>query len=324
MKLRHVDGLDAIYNGSSYGPIFGQGGDLEVIGENVTLQVGASYEDGLFKELGYGCYNDESINYEIKEMEVFLVADNRALTQSSLIFEEVTSVKRFSKEVNEAINNKWTTLQELEVDVISQEECFKDEAKFIEAFASGDGIDNIVTLNVSGTLMATSRETLLLCKESVLAQQFVDSKWTEQGRCTDLSHVKGWSPDDVTNWVKSLEDVPDDVATLFWENEIKGSELLALSENGLKMIGVKRAGTLCLLMKEIKQLDDASQDTATLIEYSPYCVGKILDHLRLMRMHDAGLIDEPSLPEVCESQQNRFEKVVKHYFPGDSSKFILG
>ena len=177
-------------------------------------------------------------------------------------------------------------------------------------------------LNVSGTMMATSRATLLLSEVSVLAQQFDNSKWTEQG--SGSPRVKDWTPDDVTNWVKSVKGVPDDIATLFRENEIKGSELLALDKDGLQMIGVKRAGTICLLLKEIKQLEEASQDTATLIEYSPYCFGKIVDYLRLKRLHTLGLTDEPALPTVCESQQKRFEKVVKYYFPGECSKFILG
>jgi hypothetical protein len=184
-------------------------------------------------------------------------------------------------------------------------------------------------LNVSGTMMATSRATLLLCEESVLAQQFDDSKWTEQGSAAAVSRVKDWTPEEVTNWVKGIKDIPDDVATLFQENEIKGSELIALNQDGLKMMGVKRVGTICLLLKEIKQLEEASQDTATLIEYSPYCFGKILDYLRLKRLHTLGLLinnddQPPALPIVCESQKKRFEKVVKYYFPGESSKFILG
>ncbi len=68
-------------------------------------------------------------------------------------------------------------------------------------------------------MMTTSRATLLLCEDSVLAQQFDDSKWTEQG--SSSTRVKDWTPDDVTNWVKGVRDVPDDIATLFWENEIK-------------------------------------------------------------------------------------------------------
>ena len=90
------------------------------------------------------------------------------------------------------------------------------------------------------------------------------------------------------------------------------------------MIGIERAGTLCILLEEIKTLKQSTQDVATLIEHGPYCFGKILDYLRLKHLHSQGLVDEPALPTVCETQKSRFEKVVKYYFPGDSSKFILG
>ena len=83
---------------------------------------------------------------------------------------------------------------------------------------------------------------------------------------------------------EGIRDVPDDIATLFWENEIKGSKLRALDKDGLKMIGVKRVGTIYLFLKEIKLLEEASQDNATLIENSPYCFGKILDYLRLKHL----------------------------------------
>ena len=45
---------------------------------------------------------------------------------------------------------------------------------------SGDKRD-IITLNVGGTMMATKRATLMVAEDSVLAQQFDDSKWMEQG-----------------------------------------------------------------------------------------------------------------------------------------------
>eukprot|EP00984_Skeletonema_dohrnii_P013355 scaffold5517_cov77-Skeletonema_dohrnii-CCMP3373.AAC.1 len=325
MKLKNASDKWAIYNCYSYGPTFGSGSDLQVIDSRVSLNVGLSYECGPSEQLtGYQTYN-------IKEMEVFQVTDNPTPPQyprkkqpiSYKSVEKGAAVDTFSKEVNDFINEKWTTLQELEAEVLSLEESFKDEEQFIESFGSGDtNTNNVVLLNVSGTIMATSRATLLLSEDSVLAQQFDNSKWTEQGSASP--RVKDWTPDDVTNWVKSVKDVPDDIATLFWENEIKGSELLALNESGLKMIGVKRAGTICLLLKEIKQLEEASQDTATLIEYSPYCFGKILDYLRLKHLQTLGLVDEPALPTVCESQKKRFEKVVKYYFPGNCSKFILG
>jgi len=132
----------------------------------------------------------------------------------------------------------------------------------------------------------------------MLAQQFDDTKWTEQG--SNNTRVKEWTPADVAKWVTEIDDVPDDIATLFTDNEIKGSELLALNEFGLQMIGVKRAGTICLLLKEIKQLEKASQDVVTFIEQSPYCFGKLLDFLRWKHLSSVGLSMDPPLPLVCE------------------------
>jgi len=321
MKLKNASRQYAIYNHSSCGPAFGRY-DFTVNNSKVHLGIGGAYERGPSKQLTRGK------SYDIKEMEVFQVTDNPSTPhdpreKQPLSVKGVATIDTFSKEVNDAINDKWTTLQQLEAEVLSLEESFKDEEQFIEIFGSGD-TNNVVVLNVSGTTMTTSRATLLLSEDSVLAQQFDDTKWTEQGSACASPRVKDWTPDNVTNWVKSLKDVPDDIATLFWKNEIKGPELLAFNESGLKMIGVKRAGTICLLLKEIKQLDEASLDAATLIEYSPYCFGKILGYLRLKHLHTLGLIEEPALPTVCESQQKRFEKVVKYYFPGNSAKFILG
>ena len=85
---------------------------------------------------------------------------------------------------------------------------------------------------------------------------------------------------------KKIDGISDEVAIIFVENDIIGNELLALNMEGLKMIGIERAGTLCLLLEEIKKLKQASQDVSTLIEHSPYCFGKILDHLRLYLIYD--------------------------------------
>ena len=91
------------------------------------------------------------------------------------------------------------------------------------------------------------------------------------------------------------------------------------------MMGMKRVGNVALLLEEIKELKQASQDIVTLIEHSPYCFGKMLDYLRLKQLHLKGLIaEEPGLPKVCDLQKMRFEKVVKYYFPGDAAKFMLG
>ena len=69
------------------------------------------------------------------------------------------------------------------------------------SFASGDTKD-IVTLNVSGTIMVTMRSTLCAAEDSVLAQQFDDTKWTEQG-CNNIQ-VKKWTPDDAGSWADNI------------------------------------------------------------------------------------------------------------------------
>jgi hypothetical protein len=171
-------------------------------------------------------------------------------------------------------------------------------------------------------MIVTKRSTLPPAEYSVLAQQFDDSKWTEQ---VSAPCVKKWTPDKVSTWSKSIEGLSEDFIIMLYEDEITGRELLALNNDGLKMMGIERAGTLCLIVEEIKMLEQVSQDNVTLIEHSPYCFGKILDYLRLKQLHSLGILaNEPTLPKVLDSQKKRFEKVVKYYFPGDSAKFILG
>ncbi|KAK1734534.1 hypothetical protein QTG54_014782 [Skeletonema marinoi] len=195
-------------------------------------------------------------------------------------------------EISDAIDSKWTALKDLDAEIISLENSFTDEEKFITSIVGGSTSD-IVTLNVSGTVMATKRDTLLVIKE-------------------------------VANWAKKISNIQEDVSNLFQENDINGAELLALNEFGLEKVGVKRAGTICLLLKEIKQLEKASQDVVTLIEHSPYCFGKILDFLRMKQVGSLELCGNPALPSVCEHNRDMFEKVVKYYIPGESSKRILG
>jgi hypothetical protein len=136
--------------------------------------------------------------------------------------------------------------------------------------------------------------------------------------------VKEWTPDEVSNWAKSIEGMQQDVSGIFLENSINGSELLALDRDGLKDIGVKRAGTICLLLKEIKKLEKASEDVVTFIEHSPYCFGKILDFLRWKHLSSVGLTMGPARPSVSEHKRELFEKMIRYYFPGESSKLILG
>jgi len=248
--------------------------DLKVSGSTLYLNTGVAYE------LGPSPMTCDTA-YTIKRIEVFRVSngepihlDPRKRKQRSSNSLKPT-VDRFTTEVNEAINEKWSSLSTLEAQISSFQESFEDERSFIDSLSlANGGTDDIITLNVSGTMMATKRSTLMVAEGSVLAQQFDDTKWTEQGD-GNSPKVKEWTTDDVTNWVKTIEGIPDDIASLFWENEINGLELLALNENGLKMLGVERVGTICLLYDEIKSLKEkVNQDVATLIEHSPYCFGK--------------------------------------------------
>ncbi|KAL7529096.1 hypothetical protein ACHAWF_002836 [Thalassiosira exigua] len=317
IKLREGANEKAVYDSYKYGPTFGDGPDMKVDGSKVSTNIGRTYIPSSSSRLNSGCY-------DIKEMEVFEVTCESSSLPCYLKLNSValaTAVTRFSEQINDAINTKTASLMEFELEILRLENCFKDEERLVTSFCNGD-TEDVVTLNVSGTIMVTKRATLCAAKDSALAQQFDNSKWTEQG--SNKLRVKEWSPDDVSAWVQTIDGIPSEVASIFKENQITGLELLALSLDGLKMIGIERAGTLCLLLKEIKSLENACQDTVTLIEHSPYCFGKILEYLRLRQLHAQGLVREPSLPSICEAQKSRFEKVVKYYFPGDSAKLVLG
>ena len=325
MKLQNANDIHAICCTSVYGPAFGNGHDMYVNESKVHLckvglNPGGSYDQG---PLPRG-------EYTIKEMEVFQVTKSSTPVRNTYsksnpvqpVTQAVEEVIRFTDDMNKAINAKQAHLAQTESEILQLEESFMDEQTFVDKFATGDAKD-VVVLNVIGTLMTTKRCTLCTVDDSVLAQQFNDSKWTEQG-CNSPC-VKEWTPDEVSTWAKSIDGIPEEVSVLLYENEITGKELLALSLDSLKMMGIERVGTFALLVKEIEKLDKACQDIVTLIEHSPYCFGMILNHLRLMQLHSIGLIvKEPCLPEIDESQMQRFEKVVKYYFPGNAAKIILG
>jgi hypothetical protein len=277
----------------------------------------------------YVCSDRDRFNssFSIHELELFAVS----LSSSTLSTDSVATepppvarapVTRFLSEINDAINAKQDCLTPTELKVRTLEVTFREEQRFIDTFGIGDSKDAI-TLNVRGTMMTTKRSTLRILEDSVLAQQFDDSKWTEQGY--KGLRVKRWNVDDVYAWVNKIEGIQEDIGTIFKTNDITGCELLALSIDGLKMLGIERAGTVCLLQKEIEQLVKASNDVVSLIDQCPYCFGKIIDFLRLKQLHAQGLAkEEPALPDIPKSQRARFEKVVNFYFPGDSAKLILG
>ena len=78
-------------------------------------------------------------------------------------------------------------------------------------------------------------------------------------------------------------------------------------------------------MDEIKKLEKAGNETVVLIEHSPYCFEKILDHLRLEGSFVKGLVKtKHGQPVVRDGEKGRYKKVLNHLFPGDSSKIFAG
>ena len=198
------------------------------------------------------------------------------------------------------------------------EASLEEENSFVENLLSSSNCNDLVKLNVSGTTMTTHRSTLRQVKDSVLASQFDDSKRTQQGTSAET-----WTPAEVAGWVRNLNGVPDDVAEIFKKNEVTGVELVNLGKDELYKLGITRPGTVGILSNQINHLRGASEDSATLIEHSPYCFGKILDYLRRKRLHSLNLIEEVQRPVVDVSQKERYEKVVRYFFPGSQADEIM-
>ena len=184
MKLRDVNEKYAIFNHSSCGPTFGGsyvsftlggGHDMEVRGSNVKILSCITYQPWPF--VRGSC--------TIKEIEVFQLSGSspsaRIATsngkQSKRTIQVDKQDTRFTDDINEALNANQQCLIQAESEMLQLEETFKDEQTFIDKFATGDAKD-VIVLNVSGDIMVTTRSTLQTAEDSVLAQQFDDSKWT--------------------------------------------------------------------------------------------------------------------------------------------------
>ncbi len=81
--------------------------------------------------------------------------------------------------------------------------------------------------------MDTKIFTMCISENSVLDQQFNDSKLTQQG----FDCMQGMRmPDEVNNLTKSIGGVLGDIIIILKKNKITGQELLSLSVDGLKMM----------------------------------------------------------------------------------------
>ncbi|KAL7531523.1 LOW QUALITY PROTEIN: hypothetical protein ACHAXR_004090, partial [Thalassiosira sp. AJA248-18] len=208
MKLRdgYANDANAIYRTSNSGPTFGSGNDLHVRGSSVHLNIGESYESDPTGQL--------SGSHQVKEIEVFKViptAQKPASTNTKL--SSIEQVANFSKKINAAINAKWASLGEADDELLKLEDSFKDEGTFMSFFANGKPQD-VVTLNVCGTIMVTRRQTLQLCKESALA-----SNDQQESQSHDHSDIKEWNHEDVVAWLNRLE-ISESVVKEFEDNQV--------------------------------------------------------------------------------------------------------
>ena len=301
----------AIYQNKN-GPHFGADLSINEIGVHIQYTSSPKYEIPPLKDLST-CYRKP---YCIKKIEVYKVSHDEELPkEDSPTAVSVKPATSFMPQINQALNTKLESLNEAMGQVERMEASLEENNSFVDAL---NDCDDIVKLNVSGTTMMAHRSTLCQVKDSVLASQFDDSKWTQQ-----VTSAETWTPAEVARWVRNLNGVSDDVAGIFEKNEVTGVELINLGKDELYKLGLTRPGTVGILSNQINDLRKASEDSTTLVEHSPYCFGKILDYLRAKRLHSLNLIEEIHRPVIDDSRKKGFEKVVRYFFPGSQADDIL-
>ncbi|KAL7532125.1 hypothetical protein ACHAXR_004448, partial [Thalassiosira sp. AJA248-18] len=212
MKLRNANDTSAIYRYCNYGPIFGTGHDLHGSGSSVSLNIGQTYESDPTGQL--------SGSHKIKEIEVFKVipATQKPAPKAKTKLSSIEQVANFSEKINAAINAKWASLGEADDELLKLEDSFKDEGTFTTFFSNGKPQD-VVSLNVCGTIMVTRRQTLQLCKESALASKFSSDEQESQSH--GHSDIKEWNHEDVVAWLNHLE-ISESVVKEFEDNQVTG------------------------------------------------------------------------------------------------------
>lgn len=327
MKIKpNVKGKAGIYCNVGYGPSFGgvdQRLDLSVQGSHVAFHVGKTYESDHMGKFS------KSILGNIEEIEVFQVYRVQP-KEDHLQLRQPDTDSGLTENIKLTLECKKESLDDFATEVTALENEFKEEVKVMSFFADSDGTpDNVVTLDVSGTKMMVAGSTLASREELSSAMKVTKlSQGHEDMRSsTKAKPIHEWTHEDVIAWMNCLQGIPDAVISIFDENQISGVELMALGKQGMIDLGVTRTATVYVLLNELKKLEDtndAKRNPEILITHSAYCFEKIIDHLRLERAHKNDLVKtEPIRPIVCYTEKERFARVVKHYFPGKESEFLL-
>mmetsp|Transcript_4429 Transcript_4429/g.7734 ORF Transcript_4429/g.7734 Transcript_4429/m.7734 type:complete len:613 (-) Transcript_4429:273-2111(-) len=236
---------------------------------------------------------------------------------------QTLSFDEFPEKVRVAFEQEQASLIGVQ-EALTKENAFFEKEKDIVSRISSGRTEDIVHLNVSGVRILTRRSTLGIYEDSVLAKQFNDPKWMQQGNESKIiTEVEEWSCEEVSEWVEGIKGVPNQVAETIRTEQVTGAEILAMKRDDFKDIGINRAGTLALLTSAIDKLkNQRTKSPEVLIEQSPYCFQKIVDHLRLIAMRQP-YEPMPPAPHVNPQERKHFRKVVEFYFPGQTAEFLL-
>ena len=324
MGIKDVEhGHNAIYNHHYMGPAYGDRPryDLQVDGKTITVNFGNTFESEILDYIEVqNRYGRGERSYAIKEMEVFQICKKGSVKAAvELETDSIALADPFAPQLNKELKSRLEALKRAEEAIARLEMQYYDEVSFIERFACGETKD-VVTLNLDGTRISTTRATLRVFENSVLARQFDDEVWSQQPQ----TNVREWKPDQVSAWAEGVYGLPPEAVNVLANHKVTGRELLSLNMEALKMMGLERPATMSLLLDEIHELGEKATDDSPFVECNPYVFGKLLDFLRMSRLQKEGLVEEPPFPSVRASDQKRFDQLIEYYFPGDAKKLATG
>jgi len=329
MKLHRspTNSEGSLYFQPSYGPCFGRGRDLFLFCPSNSSNLGHTYV------LPKG-WNSQSLTgscqLELAEVEVFsmdtlkFAAVNPTLPnpqRNTKLQETIKNacVKKFPNAyceemfpdaVRRSFVDETGELLWAEAHLAGLRDVFEHEQLALTLLCKRDS-HKIIHLNVSGQSMEVNNTTLGLFPDSVLYKQCVEPQ-RDSGTKRKMEHPQEWTPVQVSEWIRSLGSSLD-ISEKF--DAMNGKELLSLTRQDIKDLGIDQPGTIALLAESIQKLPDEDvKNSVIFIERSAYCVGKILDHLRLMSM--AKLITETlKPPHIRQEEKEKFKNVVEYYFP---------
>ena len=94
--------------------------------------------------------------------------------------------------IHKALKEEHKALLAANNELVEQRLLFEEENNDLRVFLRDD--EDMVSLNVSGTIMAKNRFTLGMCKDLSLAKQFNDPLWKQKDKTTP---AKQWSCEEV-------------------------------------------------------------------------------------------------------------------------------